>query len=247
LAANPSKTSISRLIAWVVAGAVVVLETIFDAFKIEVDVKAAAAQVGNALWYQRQILAFQYGDSLVYANDVYKYATIDTTKKIVKRCAIEERGDSSIRIKVAKMNGTTLTALDNTEITALISYVQKVRFAGTRFQVFSNNGDVLVLGMMVYYDPIRPLSILQPLVEAAINGYIQNLDFNGELLLSKITDAVQAIDGVDDVVLHGAQSKFSANDAYTPISRKRIAVGGYFKISTASGETLADTVEYHTI
>ena len=246
-----SATAFWRLIFWVCANAIAVLELAWDAFKITVQSLLDAQAVGNVDWYRKQILAFQYGDSLVFLNDKYQYAALDATKKIIARCAIIEANDPSVgavlRVKVAKSNGSNLTALSNTELTALESYMSKIRFAGTRYQLFSNNGDILKIGLKIYFDPIIPQATIQVNIEATIQNYIKNLPFNGELMIIKLIDALQLIDGVKDIEFLNAASKFSTGDAYQTFTRVKIADGGYFQISTASSETLADTVLYESI
>ncbi|MBL7813401.1 MAG: hypothetical protein JNL70_00245 [Saprospiraceae bacterium] len=245
---NLSKTSILGLFVWLVAGAIVVVETGFDAFKLEVQALGAAAQVGNLAWYRAKILAFQYGDNLTFINNIYQYATIDATKQIIKRCSIEETSDLQIggvmRIKVAKLDGTNLVELTTPEKNALTSYINKVRFAGAHYQLFSNNGDILKVSFQVYYDPIIPLSTVKTNVEKAITDYVANLPFNGKLVISLLTDQIQLVEGVTDVVFVSAASKFSAGDAYESFTRFKVAGGGYFRISTTSTETLNDTIQY---
>ncbi len=241
---NPSKTAIWRLIAWVIANAIHSLELIFDSFRLEIDETVVGAQVGNAAWYRNQVLLFQYGDEMSFIGTKYMYASIDAEKMIVKKCAIEERNDGSIRIKVAKdMNGN-LASLNTDEVNALISYVKKIRFAGVRFQIFTNNGDILKIFATVYYDAIVPVAIVKRNVDATIKAYIQNLPFNGQLQLSLLVDAIQQLKGVSDIVITSAASKFSNQDSYINIERTVVAIGGYFNISTASGETLDDTITY---
>ncbi len=246
-----SNTAIWRLMLWICAGGIHYLEILLDVFKSEVDAKVAAAQVANTAWYRLKILDFQFGDSLVFANNVYSYATIDDNKKIIKRCAVNEAIDLTVggvlTVKVAKLSGTNLVELTTPEKDALASYIKKIRIAGTHFQILSNNGDILKISYSIYFDPIIPLTTVKENVEIAINNYISNLPFNGELLISKLTDEIQKIKGVVDVVFVEAASKFSFNDAYQTFTRTKIAGGGYFKISTATGETLSDLINYIAI
>ena len=245
---STSATALWRLLLWVCASGIAGLELLFDAFKSEVDTKAAAAQVGNAQWYRDHIFSFQFGDNLVFSNGIYSYAVLDATKKIVKRCAVDETIDLTVggvlRIKVAKEIGGNLTELTTPEKDALAAYVKKIRFAGTKFQLFSNNGDILKVAFQVYYDPIIPVTTVKTNVETAISNYVANLPFNGQLLISKLTDVIQTIDGIVDVVFVSAASKFSAGDAYQIFTRTQIAGGGYFRVSTTTGETLNDTIQY---
>lgn len=103
---STSATAFWRLVFWVCANGIAVLETLWDAFKVAIQSLLDSQQVGNVDWYRKQILAFQYGDSLVFLNDKYQYSTIEDTHKIIARCAIVESNDPSVgavlRVKVAK-------------------------------------------------------------------------------------------------------------------------------------------------
>jgi hypothetical protein len=245
---STSATAIWRLILWVCAGGIYALELLLDAFKIEINTKVAEAQIGNASWYRNKILAFQFGDNLIFSNGIYAYPTLDDVKKIIKRCAVDEAVDllvgGVLRVKVAKLDGATLTQLTVTELSALAAYIKKIRFAGTKFQLFSNNGDLLKIAYQIYFDPIIPQATIKANVEIVIKNYISNLPFNGELMVSKLTDELQKIEGVIDVVFLNAASKYAVGDGYGPFTRVKIAVGGYFQISTQAGETLNDLIQY---
>ena len=239
---NGSQVAIWRLWAFLLALAIATHENLFDLFKVEVQTIANNAAVGTVGWYVKQVYDFQYSDILVYVGTKYQYATQNNTLKIVKRCAIEERGDGVLRFKVAKLNNGNLEGLNqSTEIPALVSYLKKIRFAGTRFVVFTNNGDLLHLFYTIYYDPIIAQANVQAFVEQAIQDYIQNLPFNGELLLSKLTDKIQLVTGVKDVVFASAAASFSGA-TFNSFDRFYIADGGYFKIDP--NLPLSNSIQY---
>jgi hypothetical protein len=247
LAANPSKTAIWRLLLWVFAFGANLLEVLFDTFVVEVEGKGLAAKVGNAQWYQSRILEFQYGDNLVYQNGIYHYPTLDDTKNIVSHCAVVSGYDPLVggilNIKIAKTTDS-LTALDAPELAALTSYLNKVKFAGTKFQLISTAGDILKIGFHIYYDPIIPLAILQPHVEATIRNYVKNLPFDGILTITRLIDVLQGIEGVKDCIFESAESKPYNGANYTAFTRENNPFGGYYTISLTTGETLTDTLNY---
>lgn len=247
LVTNTSKVAIWRLLLWVFAYAANVVELLFDAFVAEVELKGQAAKVGNTQWYQERVLDFQYGDNLVFLNGIYQYAVADDTKKIVSQCSVTEGFDPLIggvlNIKVAKNTGS-LVPLTSTEQAALSSYLQKVKFAGTKFKLISTSGDILKVAFSIYYDPIIPIDTLQPLVISTITNYVKNLPFDGVLNITRLIDAVQQVDGVKDCVFISAFSKPTTGSAYVGFSRENNPYGGYYVISPTAGETLIDTLQF---
>jgi hypothetical protein len=241
---STSQTALWRLMLWLVAVVQSHLEDLYDAFKMEVLQIAATAQVANLAWYQSEILKLQLGDSLIFLNKRYQYATIDEAKKIVKRCVVIEDSNGRLTVKVAKLNGVNLLPLSISEQQALVSYIKKIRVAGTRFVLISTNGDILKLTLSVYFDPIILQTTVQENVELAINNYIKNLPFNGEFLITHLVDNIQKVEGVKDVVIGNIASKYVASETYQNIVRSNVPIGGYYRISDAQNETLSDTITY---
>lgn len=243
---STSKVAIWRLWAYITAVSIYTHEVLWDLFKVELDAIAANAIVGTLPWYQSQVFAFQNGDPLVYnsATGKYGYAAIDTAKQIVKRCSITEQQDGVLAFKVAKLSGGLPVALSGPEQTSLAAYIKKVRFAGTRFTLISGAGDLLRITATIYYDGVIPAATIKANVEAAIITYVGSLPFNGEFLLSRLVDTIQAVTGVADVVLVTAATKQAVPDNYTTITRVHIPVYGYYQIDGSTGNTLADTITY---
>ena len=248
LVANTSKVAIWRLLLWVFAYGANVLELLFDAFIVEADAKGKAAKVGNAQWYQARILEFQYGDLLAYINGIYQYAIIDTSKNIVARCSVTEGVDPLIggvlNIKIAKNTTGVLTALDAPELAALTSYLQKVKFAGTKFKLISTSGDILKITFSIYYEPIIPIDVLKPLVIETIENYVKNLPFDGILNITRLIDAIQVLEGIKDCIFINAASKPNIGATYTTFTRENNPFGGYYNISGVTGEQLDDTLNF---
>jgi hypothetical protein len=241
---STSQSALWRLMLWIVAVAQSYIEDLFDVFKFEVSQIAATAQVANLAWYQQEILKFQLGDNLNFINTRYQYAAIDEAKKIVKRCVVVEDANGRLTVKVAKLNGQNLLPLSISEQQALVSYIKKIRIAGTRFVLVSTNGDILKIALSVYFDPIILQATIKENVEKSISDYIKNLPFNGEFLISRLVDNIQKVEGVKDVVIGNVVSKYVASETYQNIVRSNVPIGGYFRISDAQNETLSDTITY---
>lgn len=231
---TPSKVANWRLIFYIVAVAQWIEETLWDIFLKEVEDIAAASRPGTALWYQEQAFKFQYGDLLVWNPTLlkYEYNPVDVTKQIVKRCAVVE-GGGFLRIKVAKLVSGVVTPLTSPELAAFDQYVQDVKFAGTDTIVSSSLPDLLRMNLKIYYNALKIAAngsfLSNPAVfpiEDAINNYVASLPFNGILELSELVDAIQAVDGVEDVILNSAEARY-ASLAYAAIVERYLSNAGY--------------------
>lgn len=198
---SSSKVAVWRLWAYITAVAIWTHEQVFELFVIEAEAIAAAAPAGTARWYQKKVLEFQYGDTLTYVNNQYVYDPVTPANQIVTRCAVQDRGDGVVVVKVAKDGPVPLSG---PEKTALEGYIAKIKFAGTRVATVSLPADVIDATYTIYYDPIVPLATLQASLQTAIDDFAANLEFNGEFRLTKFTDALQVVTGVIDPVFSSA-------------------------------------------
>ena len=232
-----SKVAIWKLYIWIFAVAAWVQEVLLDKHRLEVEQRALEITVGNIPWYRDQSFIFQFGDALQYINNKYIYPVIDESKQVIKRCSVIEAG-TQVRIKVAKLSGTTPVKLSISELTSFISYIQQVKVAGTDVAVISEDADKLKVGFNVHYNPL----VMSPTgelisepgtypVHDSINNYIQQLPFDGVLNLTKLIDAVQAAKGVVDPVLNIAEATYG-NVPYVAIAREYNAFAGHMAIDT---------------
>lgn len=230
-----SKVAIWRLWAYIMAVAIYVHEALFEQFRAEVEELAAQAPAGTPAWYQAQAFKFQFGDPLVYqSNGQYNYAIIDPTKQVVKRCAVVERPDGTVLIKAAKLDSSgEPTPLSAAELTALEAYFEQIKFAGTRLSVTSFPADDLKVYYDIYYNPLYDLAALRAAVEEAIQSYISSLPFNAEFSNTALTDAIQAVEAVNDPILISTEARYGALP-YQAITRTYTANAGYLKIDPAA-------------
>jgi len=200
-----SRVAVWTLWAWITAVSIWTLEKLWDQYKVDVQAIADRAVPGTAAWYAAQVLAFQYGDQVTVIDNVPQYATIDTSKRIVKRVAIIEDGSGVLTIKVAKDNGGVLEPLSNAEQTALEAYLNDIKFAGTRIQVISLNADKLRLTLTVHYDATlmnsdgKLISDGSSPVDDAIDAYLAALPFNGVVHERGLEDEIQQVAAVSDL------------------------------------------------
>lgn len=231
-----SRAAVWRLWAYVVAVAHHAHELLFDLFKKEVEGIIAAAPAGTARWYQAQMLAFQLGDALTFTNGKLGYAAIDPAKQIVKRCAVTERPDGALLVKLAKLDGqgrpAPLDAL--AELAPAIGYAQKIKFAGTRLSVVSLAADRLRVGYEIFFDPISPEATVRANIAAAIEAYLENLPFNGRLSINALTDAIQRAEGVIDPVAQLIEASSDSGATWQTVSLYYVPQAGYLEIDPAS-------------
>lgn len=243
---SSSKVAVWRLYMYIISVAIHYHEVLFDLYKVEVQAIADAAEVGTGAWYQKMIYDFQLGVDLVFDTDKLKYVyeTLIPSLQIVKRCAIAERSDGVLIVKAAKLVNSLPSGLDAQEQAALVSYIRKIRFAGTRFVLVSGSGDQIKIGLAIHYDPIVLISTIKETVEAAVNNYINSLPFNGVFQTSTLVDRVQAVSGVRDVVVTGVSTRYLVGGSWLPVSRVHTPNFGYYVFDTVSTNQLASTLTY---
>lgn len=238
---STSKVAIWRLIFWVTAVAIWVHEKIFDQFKEEVAATADSLIVGTDRWLQLRALEFQLGDQLQFIDEKYQYSTIDESKRIIKSASVITQ-NSQVIIKVAKDDGTgLLTPLTTPELQSFNAYMLNIAPAGTNMGALSIDPDDILLDYDIVYDSLILSNTGESLaspgtfpVEDAIKNYIQGLPFDGVLNLTKLTDALQEVEGVIDPVLNSAQAKPSYQANYNTIAKNYVAIAGYMALDAGS-------------
>ncbi len=221
---STSKTSIWRLIFFVVASAFQTLEQKWDALTEQLDPLIQAAKPMSLYWYKREALRFQYGPDFQYDewgqyDNSGKRESDIAKSKIVKYVAIVRIGHR-LQIKVATTaeNGD-LTQLNQRQKRALQAYFDDNGSAGTQIEIHSEKADGLKLEVDIYYDPIVLDSAgkrldgddLNPVV-TAIDTYLKHLSFNGALTRTALSNAIEAVDGVEAVQIKGAWSQYGRYD-----------------------------------
>lgn len=236
--ASGSRVADWRLWLWLFSFGIFVLEAFWDIFKTELDDKINSAPVATKLWYQKKALEFQYGDTLVWLDNKYQYAVIDPTKQIVKRASVID-GGGQVTFKVAKLVGSVVTKLSIAEKAAFTQYINMIKIAGTQSIIVTDDPDLLKIAYTVFYDPLVLASDGSLLtdgavfpVEDAINTYISTLDFNADMILTKLTDTLQLATGVVDPVLTLAEAKFGSNP-YATVNVKYNAYAGHMIVDAA--------------
>lgn len=248
---STSKTAIWRLWIYIVSVAIWTLEKIFDQHKKEVDERLSQLKPHTARWYRNKALAFQYGfdlkeDSDVFNNEGSSEEAIGNSK-IVKYSAVIEKDTGQLIVKIATETAGKLQPISPTQQQAFEAYIAEIKDAGVRVTVTNYLPDRLVLNLQIYYDPLvldeygtHRLSGNKP-VQEAIEQYMKELPFNGEMILAHLIDKLQQVEGVKIPHLLEAKSAWIEPESGgygipQPVSVSVIPESGYFEVSFENQE-----------
>lgn len=242
-----SKVSVENMLMYVVAFVAHTLEVMMDAFRKDVDNQIAQNIVPTVRWYYTQAVAFQYGDQLVYNEEYghFEYPEVNEDKKLVKYCAVKDRG-GSIQILVSGDSNGVPSVLSNNVLSAFKSYINQIKIAGVILDVKSLEADGIRISATIQIDPqiitVEGIRISDGTyaVEDAINAYLAGIIYGGTFNKTKLVDTIQNVEGVIDVTLQDVQVKSSGSTVYTSMkSNNYTALSGCFK-----SDKLKETLSY---
>lgn len=251
---SASKVAVWRSIFFVIAVMHWSVEVLFDEHKRWIENRAKELIVGTAPWHRAKALEFQLGHDLEFNGTVYRYAVDDPASRIVQLASVNELGDGSMLLKLAKLDGAEPEPLDVFEILAFRDYIKKVKIGGSTIVSVSRNPDLMKIHFRVYRNVLvmdaSGALITDPgvkPVEDAINSYCKNLPFNGRFSITELTDRIQAAAGVENPVFEQVQVKYGANPYKTFLDAGGnedyyIPNAGYLKIDPA--HQLSTTITY---
>lgn len=226
-AASESKVAEFRLWEYIFAALSWLQKELWKEYKAELSGIADAAPTCNAAWFNTEVRKYQHGDELLLNEDTgkYYYAEPDEDLQIITRVAVVDQAGYGV-IKVAKDGPAALTEY---ELTSFQAFVARIQPFGSNISVISQAADLLKLPITIIYDAIVPLATVETNVQAAINTYLANLDFNGTFYIIRLVDAIQAVTGVVDVIPGTIEAKQDGG-AYGEVERKYNPVAGYLAI-----------------
>jgi hypothetical protein len=228
---SASATAIYLIWINIAANAIWAMHQIFQKDQAALIELTERRRYGTIGWYASEALLFQLGDALTF-NSVtgqFYYPAVNLPARIIQRSAvIEDNLTGSLTMKVAKLNGVNLVPLTPIEQLAFTNYMQNIKVAGTNIEVVSLPPDTINIVANVFYDA----NILQPTlaqsIQAKLEEYRVNTEFNGIVLKNKIIDILREILGVDDVLFTDISGNYAGNTP-TTIIREYSAVSGYFQ------------------
>lgn len=205
---NDSKMSILNAITWTTSACIWVFENIMDTFKVDMARELQYRVNGTPAYYASALLKYQSGDKLVINDEgtQFSYANIDETKRVVTKVSYSEYQsdgfyDKILLLKVATGEAGSFTRIDDNEMLAVRSYIDQIKFAGTSVNVVSRNGDVLIPKVTVYYDGAISKDEVYTNIENSLNNFIANIEFDGNIYVQKVIDAIQQAEHVTDVYI----------------------------------------------
>lgn len=203
---SDSKLSILNGITWFVAAMIYTFEAILDVFAIDISETLNERINGTPKYYANALLRYQHGDQLIVRDDglAFGYATQDTTKRIITQVSYSESTsdqnlDNKLILKVATGAKGNLSEIGAEDLAMITAYINQIKFAGTRIEVLSRKGDVLIPRVSVYHDGAVLESELYDALEAALNEYMMNIDFDAGIYVSKIWESIRRVEHVTDV------------------------------------------------
>ena len=252
--ASDSKMSVMNGILWVVAAVIYSFESLLDVFAVDISEAINGRINGTPAYYANALLQYQQGDELTVREDglAFGYANIDETKRIVTQVSYMESTDdrnldSKLILKVATGAKGSLSAIPPKELAPINAYINKLKVAGTRVEVISTKGDVLIPRLTVFHDGAVPESEVYDSIEEQLNAYMMDIDFDAAVYVSRLTDAIRRAKHVTDVHIDGhavpEQGVFIAShdtDGHIQppqrIARMAYTASGYLKESSGKDE-----------
>lgn len=205
---SDSKMSVMNGILWVVAAVIYSFETLLDVFAVDITEAINGRINGTPNYYANALLQYQQGDELIVREDglAFGYAAVDETKRIITQVSYVESTDdqnidSKLILKVATGTKGNLEAIPAEELVPINAYIGKLKFAGTRVEVISTKGDVLIPRLTVFYDGAIPESEMYDAIDVQLKEYVMNIEFDAAVYVSRLTDAIRKAEHVTDVFI----------------------------------------------
>lgn len=234
-----STVSLESIIFGIVAAAVHVLEVMFDIFRTEVDSKIATAVVASIPWYHKICLEYQHGDPLVLNETTgeYGYEQEDLTKRKVKFASCRDRGGGVYILVAGEGDDGLPKALSDDILLAFREYIGRRKPVGIVADIYSYDPDFISIGVKVQYDPLvlnADGSLISDPdrypVEDAVNTYLAGILYGGTFNRTKLTDAIQAAEGVVDLILGDIMAKRASLQKFEKVEGNNYkSIGGSFR------------------
>lgn len=262
---STSQTSIWRLWIYIVAVSINLFEQVMDLFKTDIETQIASAAVGSDAWIQKKMFELQYSATtpqiMTLNNYAPSYDPVDETLRIISRCSVKTAINKTVNVKVA--TGEPPAALSAPQLTAAQGYLNNtgssssngkgIGFAGVRYNVTSLSPDLVLVSGDLKYDGQYASTIVQSVIDA-INEYFANIEFDGNFVINKMIDYIQAAPGVidftpEDIGIRPAALSFPSGVTYVCQANAVIypsypLTAGYCIGETTTGFTIGDNITF---
>ncbi len=224
-----SSVSIINLLLYVVAVAHSILERMFDIFKKEVEERIAAAYPGSISWLWNRAMEFQYDDDMnAYFHENGTYPSVNSELQIIRHVAVIEE----YNVVKVKVSGDDYAPLENAQLTSFEAYMNALKFAGVKLSVSSLESDDLSLKIHVWRNRLVMPEEDDEVLKAAIEDYLNNIRYGGVFNKTRLMDAVQTVQGVDDVTIESCV--FTAHDSAGTVTELQMQnynpIAGHIKL-----------------
>lgn len=240
-----------------------IMEQMFATHKTEVNEAIRLQKSHTAINIRERLLQFMYGYTLgeefqrIYLiPGTDEFDTKDLTPeqieqaKIIKYAAVTESDDEKrVICKIATENGGELSPVNSDQFEAVAEYVSQIKAAGVPYTIINFLPDLLRLEIRIFRDPMvlsasgmHKVTGQKP-VEIALQEFMKELPFNGELILQELANKLEKVEGVRIVHIQSALTKWIDADVgdypeeWEQINIRKIPVSGYFKIENFDGIT----------
>lgn len=243
-----SASATFRRFVFVVAFSIWLLESLFDTHDLEVTTKLANQKSGRLSWYKTMALQFQYGFDLVTDKDYFVNGTATQeeieTSKIIKYAAVDESDvEKRVIIKIAGETDGFLSPITPEQKQSFEAYIKEIKWAGTNTTVINYLPDRLYLNIQIKRDALvldntgMSIQNANHPVNEAIQEFMKELPFDGDLRLSALVDKMQKVPGVLDATLVSAESSWinpelNGYGIPQPIYISKVAESGYYEVVT---------------
>lgn len=251
---SPSQVAIYTLWKYIMSAAIFAHEALWDLFKAELEATSNATPTGTELWVKTEIDKFQYSSTtpqiVTLVNFVPAYSIINTELQIITRASVATLPSRLVSVKVAKSDPPVALAV--AELNSLVSYLGDIGYAGVEFLVVSKTSDKLFLEAEIFYDG-QYASTISATVIAALDAYLAAIPFDGNVRIQDVTDAVQAVTGVKDIIITGLAMRADATAlgsatylvaAKATVFNKYPTDAGYIVQETTASNTFTDKLTF---
>lgn len=240
-----SRVSIESILFYVFAAALWTLEKLFDLHAAEVKERIEQLEPHTLRWYVNKTKAFMYGHKLVADTDYYDTSTLSDTDieaaKVVKY-AVASESNTVVYIKVAGEKDGRPSLLNESQLSALNSYINTIKDAGVSVQIRNEQADLMRISLVVYYDPtllsgegVSLVSNDKP-VDDVVKSVITNLPFNGVYRNTDLLAALQTIPGVEVVDISDVKVKTRNAETWNDVVGFYKPYSGYYEIESLDVE-----------
>ena len=162
------------------------------------------------------------------------YDALNAEVQIIKYASSEENIAGGVTLKISK----TDTFLNTEELLKFTTYMEQVKFAGTRIDYVSSPADILTLSAVVFYDPLVSEASVRTSIDNSITAYLNEIGFNNVFRISDLIFAIKSLPEVSDASISQAEATQGFTSvisvSYKPKSGRLVYISGNSNIQLAT-------------